>query len=197
MTEPVGLDIVQAHLRLTDDEVDAAYLGGLITAARRVCEIRTGRALVGRTAILKLDAFPARPAFTVPLEVADPRALEIVLPDGTVSSITSIAYRDDAGVSHTVDPAAYTADLAELPARVAPIGAWPVAGAGPGAVTVTYVLSPLSPDDLAVATQAMLLLIGNWDSNREGAVVDVRGVAAELPLAVSWLLSSLFQFSTE
>lgn len=50
-------------------------------------------------------------------------------------------------------------------------------------------LATFNNDDLVVVGQAMLLLIGNWFANREGAVVGVS--ASEVPLAVEWLLAPI------
>lgn len=201
MTEPVALSTLKVHLRLDESATDEdVYLAGLISAARRACEAQINCSIVGTSKTLVLDAYPKlgdglAPLF--PLEVTPPDPLAITLPGGAVASITSIAYFDVAGDEQTLAPGAYVADLAEVPARIAPDGAWPATAAQPGAVIISYVISPLSADDLAVVAQAMLLLIGGWYRNRESVQVDARGVPAEIPLAVTWLLQPLRQWATE
>lgn len=55
----------------------------------------------------------------------------------------------------------------------------------------------MAGDDLAVAKQAMLLLIGHWFANREGATTDGRSTPVELPLAVEWLLEPLKKWADD
>ncbi|CAN5368873.1 hypothetical protein BH10PSE14_BH10PSE14_04400 [soil metagenome] len=199
MTEPLDLVTVQRHLRLTDDQVDESYVGGLVVAARRVCELQTGRALIGRTVSRTLDAFPTSgPAFPypIPVEVAQPDALDILLPGGAVSAITAFTYRDGSGTTQTVDPASYISDFTQEPGRLGPVAAWPVAGPQPGAIRISYTVVPMDPDDLQVAIQAQLLLIGHWFANPEAVAIDVRGIPVEAPLAVTWLIGSLRKFAT-
>jgi hypothetical protein len=58
--EPVALDDIKRHLVL--DPVDASeddYLTSMLIAARRACELRTRRTIVGEDRTLTLPAFPA------------------------------------------------------------------------------------------------------------------------------------------
>lgn len=199
MTEPVALADLKTHLRLDPSATDEdGYLAILGMAARRACEHRIHRAVVGTTATLTLDAFPTPPiaGLGIPLEAQQHDGLYIDLEGGTVASVTSVSYFDAAGVTQTIDPATYLADLSQIPARIAPVAAWPIAKPRPAAVTIAYVISPLSPDDLTMVKQAIFLLVENWYSNRGAAVVDTKGIPTELPLAVSWLLWPLTQFAT-
>ncbi|MEH3098870.1 head-tail connector protein [Sphingomonas adhaesiva] len=52
----------------------------------------------------------------------------------------------------------------------------------------------LTGDDLAMARHAILLLIGAWYANREGATTEARSAPAEVPLSVSWLLDPLVRW---
>ena len=195
MTEPVALSDIKTHLRLDQGATDEdSYLTILLTAARRACEGRIHRTVVGTPAIAAFDNFPSAP-IGIPLEVQQPDALYLELEGGTVASVTSIMFFDGAGVAQTLDAAAYIVDLAQIPARVAPVAAWPIAISRPGAIKISYVLSPLPLDDLAAVKQAIFLLVENWYSNRGAAVVDTKGVPTELPLAVTWLLWPLTQFA--
>jgi uncharacterized phiE125 gp8 family phage protein len=201
MSEPVSLDIVKEHLRLdVGDTSEDAYLSGLIVAARRACEKRIDRSVVGAVEILTLDRFPGADSlwpYAITLEARSPRARDIVLAGGSIASVTALVYFDRDGAQQTLASGSYYADLADEPAVLAPIGAWPGTAERPDAVTITYTVSPLAADDLAMVVQAMLLLIGGWYRNPEAVAVDQRGVPAELPLSVTWLLEPLRQWPTE
>ncbi|WBO23936.1 head-tail connector protein [Sphingomonas abietis] len=202
MTEPVSLDQLKVHLRLEEGETDEdAYLTGMIMAARRACEYQINRSVVGATDVLNLDIFPGEehsPFPIIPLEACSPRSRDICLAGGMVASVTSVTYFDEAGAEQTLDPSTYFADLVDAPALLAPVGrSWPKTQNRPGAVTITYLVSPLTADDLATVAQAMLLLIGHWYRNRESVAVDIRGTPIELPLSVTWLLTPLRQWATD
>jgi uncharacterized phiE125 gp8 family phage protein len=202
MTEPVALEDLKVHLRLDASATDEDdYLNVMIVAARRACELRINRSILGADLTKTLDQFPSRSTGrlpTLPIEAENPGALDIVLEGGSVIGNTiSVRYRDASGQSQTVDPASYVADTSRLPARLGPLVNWPIAGQGPGAVTVAYSVSELDPDDLEVAIMAMLLIIGHWYANREATAVDVRGTPAELPLSATWLLEPLRSWATE
>lgn len=192
MTEPVSVDDIKIHLRLpAAASMEDSYLAALITAARAACELRVGRAVIGRAASITFDAFPAyNVASTV---TPNPRNLELALPGGTVASIDAIDWRHASGDWIAVEADEYIADLTRAPAHVGPVTSWPVAGPGPGSVVISYTLSPLDADELMIIGHAIRLLVGSWYSNREGAVVDTRGTPTELPLAVTWLLEPLRQ----
>lgn len=53
--------------------------------------------------------------------------------------------------------------------------------------------APFTETDLAMLAQAALIMVGEWYRNRE-ATADVAG-ASELPLAVTWLLDPLKDYS--
>jgi len=192
MTEPVSVDNIKIHLRLPAGAgAEDAYLAALITGARAACELRIGRAIIGKAAAVTLDAFPA---YLVTSTVTrNPRNLDLTLPGGTVTSIDEISWRHASGDWIAVEPDEYIADLTRAPARVAPVTSWPIAGPGPGAVIITYTLSPLDADELAIVGHAIRLIVGNWYSNREADVIDTRGTPTELPTGVKWLLEPLRQ----
>jgi uncharacterized phiE125 gp8 family phage protein len=199
MSEPVSLTQAKTHLRLdVDDTGEDSYLTGLITAARRACELRIHRSIVGAQLVLELDAFPStlNPA-TMPIEVQPANALALALPGGSLASVDSVTYRDGQSDTQTLDPAAYITDFVSQPGRIAPVADWPATAADLAEIRITYTVSPLSPDDLAVAVQAMLLLIEGWYSNRGSVAVDVRGIPTEIPLSVTWLLEPLKQWATD
>lgn len=49
----------------------------------------------------------------------------------------------------------------------------------------------LTGDDLALAEQAILLLVATWYANREAATADARSMPAEMPLSLSWIIDQL------
>lgn len=193
MTEPVTLSQIKQHLRIEEDVTDEdAMLSAMIVAARRACEGRINRSIVGASAAVRIDAFPILPPTPI---AAGSEALDVDLPGGVVSTVSAITYLTESGVQ-TLDPALYRAALGEVPARVSPVDAWPVAQESPEAIVITYVISPMSVDDLAVVTQAIKLIVGSWYRNREATAVDQKGSPVELPLSVTWLLGPLRQFAT-
>lgn len=175
-TEPVTLIEAKAHLRVVDTAEDT-LIGTLISAARQHVENETGRALITQTYTLRLDSWP-----TV-----------VYLPRPPAISITSVAYTDAAGATHTLSTGAYAlvpssdpgqlifnSDLlpADALANVAPIAIAYTAGYGAAAAV---------PQALK---QAMLLLLGHWYVNREAVVATgARTSMGETPLAVMALLA--------
>lgn len=197
MTEPVSLEDIKQHLVLdAGDTSEDAYLGSLITAARAICEIRTGRQIVGATRQLVLDRFPGGCDWLhLPLIPRPHGDSDMLLTGGTVTSVT-ISYRDGSGALTTLEPGQYFADLASEPAVLRPVGTWPQAQDRPGALTVSYVVSPLDGARLELARQAIRLIVGHWYANRETVAVDARGGTAELPMAAGWILQSLKVFAS-
>ena len=111
-SEPVSLSEAKAHLRV-DHTDDDTLIGALITAARQDAEARMGRTLLPTSWKLELDAFPAG------------RCIRLHWP--VVTAVTSVKYRDPAGVQETWDPANYQLDATSEPARLclAPDADWP------------------------------------------------------------------------
>lgn len=79
--EPVTAAELKAQIRETGSDEDT-LIGDLITAARQMVEMRTRRALITQTRLLKMDRFPT----------SDAQVFE--LPGGVISSISSITYQD-------------------------------------------------------------------------------------------------------
>lgn len=92
-TEIITLSEAKAHLRVvgTDDD---GYINTLITAAREVCEISSGQAMVTQTWRTTLDSFPS--------------AIELTMTP--VQSVSSIKYLDISGNLQTLNPSNYTLD---------------------------------------------------------------------------------------
>jgi hypothetical protein len=204
MTEPVALADIKTHLRLDPSATDEdAYLDAMILAARRACEARINRSVVGFSATATFDSFPqgAGPSWSawlwMPLEIFDPRRKDVPLSGGVVASVDAVKYFDADGTLQTLPTSAYLVDIAETPARIAPVGSWPdVQSERPGAVSIQYTVAPMDDDDMAVVAHAMRLLIGGWYRNRESVQVDKRGMAAEIPNTVGWMLDPLRKWAT-
>ena len=191
MIEPVSLAQMRRHLRLADDQTDEdALIQSMITAARRACENKLNRSVVGTVRTATFTGFPSYPYYLTG-RVPTREQLILSLPGGVITSVASISYHDSDGIVQTLDPAKFELDAAVLPAALAPVDVWPASYDRPDAVTITYVVSPLSQDDQEVVGQAIRLLVGNWYEHRESVAVDVRGVPTEMPMSVAWLLDPI------
>lgn len=150
-------------------------LTSLILAAREYAENYLNRALCTQTWELILDDWPGKDYIDIPLP--------------PLQSITSIKYKDTAGVESTFENTKYIVDTDSFLGRVvlAYGCTWPV--------NVLYPANPIRIQfvagyGLAAAVpqrvkQAMLLLIGHWYENKE-AVSDRPW--QEIPFAVHTLL---------
>lgn len=173
--EPLDADDARRHLRVTDEDVDVA---AMIAAARAKCEGRLERALITQTWTIDLDGFWSG---------------DLELPYPPLQSVSSIVYwNDETGTTDTVASTVYEVDTASEPGRVRlkPGQDWPSDLYGKtNAVRITFVAGYGStyasvPDGIK---QAMRLLVGHYDQNREGVVVG--STATELPEAVETLLA--------
>lgn len=62
--------------------------------------------------------------------------------------------------------------------------------------SIVGITPTLAGDDLVTARHAILLIVGTWYANREGATTEARGVPVEVPLTVSWLLEPLVRWDS-
>lgn len=179
VTTPVSSTEAKLHCRV-DHATEDTIFTRLIEVARRQCEQISGWAFVTRTYTAQLDAWP--------------RGGCIKLPSPPLQSVTSIAYVDDVGGSHTIPTSDYIVDTHSTPGRIVlKDGAtWPseTLQVG-GAITITFVAgfgnAAAVPDQYK---QAMLLLIGHLYENRESIVVQQGVSLVQVPQAVDWLLST-------
>jgi uncharacterized phiE125 gp8 family phage protein len=173
---PATQQIPTADLRLqsradpADTTEDALFVGWL-AAAVRLAEHQTQRSVGSQTLELALDCFPSG---------------AIPLPQGPVTSITSIKYIDESGVEQTLSAALYALDdYAFVPRAVLAYGAaWPATRSIANAVKVRYVAGDLDP---AVKT-ALFLAVAHWYENRE-ASTDLK--LEEMPLGAKALLDTV------
>lgn len=152
--EPLSVDEVKTFLNLTSNDYDA-MLGTLITAAREWAEKTTGKRLLTQTLKQYWDTWPALPW---------------TLDAYPVTSVTSIQYIDEDGVTQTWGAGNYTADTKSLPPRIFPTEDvdYPDLGQYPNAVICTFVAGYSSTTDVpADAKAAMLQKIAFLFENRE------------------------------
>lgn len=149
--EPVTLAEARAHSRVDTVEDDAG-LAARILAARQYIETVTGRALITQTLELTLDDFPCD---------------VIELPRQPVASIVSVTYLDAAGATQTVSASDYLLDSTTLVARLVPVygKSWPSTRRTAGNVKVQFVAGETQAPRPIV--QALLLLVADWNENRE------------------------------
>jgi uncharacterized phiE125 gp8 family phage protein len=110
-SEPVTLEDVKAHARITDTASDA-LLDAYIVSAREEAESYMGRGILTQTWSLTLDEW----ACEIPLPMAAP-----------LQSVTSITYYDADGVQQTLASSVYDIDTTTRPGRVVlkPGQSWP------------------------------------------------------------------------
>lgn len=172
--EPVTIDEVKLHLRLTSDATEDALLANLITAARIYCEKYTGRAFAPQTLELLLDDFPA-------VDFID-------LPMPPLTGVTSVKYKDYTGSETTMTTDDYIVDTDSLMGKVvlAYGKSWPVFTAYPiNPIRIRFVCGYATIP--SVLKQAMLLLIGHWYENREAVLIGT--ISKQVEFAVASLLS--------
>lgn len=175
--EPLTLADVAAALRLDSNEIlpQAAYLDGLIMAARTFVEDVTTRQLLTATWEARLDWFPG----------------VVKLKKCPVRAVSSITYFDTANVQRTLPITTYQVDVQSEPARIIPVynQIWPYTYSRLQAVTVTFTAGYGDTIDTVPASlkHAMLLLIGHWYEHREA--VNVGNIGTPFPFAVEALMT--------
>lgn len=153
--EPLSIDEAKLHLKV-EQAVEDVQVMLAIRAARAWVEEILGRALLTQTWVYCQDRW----ADSIQLPRAAPLA-----------SVSSVKYRDEAGVLQTLSASTYLVDTASEPGRVtlAPQQVWPTLQSGrASAVEITYVAgwtrAELVPDPIR---WAMLLKVGGFYAFRE------------------------------
>ena len=177
--EPIDATLLAQHLRLDDVAGQESVVAGIIATVRERAEAVTWRALMRQTLRLTLDAFPSgREA--------------IIIPRPPLASVTGITYVDEAGITRTLDPAAYLVDAASEPGRIVPAPGtlWPATQAErPGAVSATYTAGYASAAAVpACIKQWLLLNAAALFEHRETFVVGQRAQMVELATLADGLL---------
>ena len=155
--EPVTLADVQAQTVVAPNADDALLLIA-ISAVRAHGEALTRRSWAPQTIEVVLDGFPYG---------------KIELPNGPVTSITSVSYLAADGTETVLDTALYDIDIDSLVASVAPIygTSWPETANKPNAVRVRYEAGWKDVDFPPALKQWMLVMIASFYAQRENHVV--------------------------
>ena len=186
----ISVDIAKAHLRVTHTDHDA-LIGDLIDAAQAFIDGPSGigYALAPSTWRYSLDTWPGVGLSSIPWPVSGWATSQtpIRIPLTPVTAINSVTYVDQAGVTQTLSPSNYNADLDARPARIQPVYGltWPLIRDQIGAIKITFQAGPATPP--ADLVNAMKLLIGHWYDN-PNAVMSKD--LTEMPLGVRALLAA-------
>lgn len=134
LSEPVSIDEVKPHARITDDNSDLV-LDSFIAVAREAAEAYMGRGLLTQTWKLVLDGW----ANVTPLPMAAP-----------LQSVTSVTYYDENGTQQTLATSVYAVDAVSRPGTVSlkPDQSWPSLQSARlnGNVEITYVVGWTTAD---------------------------------------------------
>lgn len=168
--EPFGIEEAKLHLRVDGmDEYDLIL--SLITAARRIAEARTGRALLPQTWRLALPCFP---------DGNKP----ILLPRPPCTAVTAVTYLDANGASVLLDHSAYVLVQGGVQARLVPAynTVWPTTRVFDGAVSVAFTCGYATPEDVPADIKAwMKVTLATLYDNRDAVLRGLDGTASFLP----------------
>jgi len=180
-SEPITLAQARAHLRIEpfgspEAHPDDAYVQTLISSAREWCEQYTSRALAVQTIEMALDEFPEN---------------EIELPLAPTTSITTVAYVDEAGEQDVVSNTVYALDDYSKPNWLLLKSGqqWPATNGGANNVKIRMVVGNTDANIPKPIISAMLLIIGSLYENRQqDEMGNSRVTFNSLPLGVYNLL---------
>lgn len=175
--EAVDLATAKAAQRIDGTDQDS-LLAGFLRAAIGAVEAATGKNLTQKVETQVIDRFPANGSGAVRLF------------KGPVSSATEIAYDAADGVEQVLGDFRLVDGGQSSPSRLLPAysALWPTTASGEGAVRLTYVAgyepAALPPE----LVQAVILLFGHYNANREAVIASNAAAAVELPLGVKALI---------
>lgn len=190
--EPVSLDEVKSHLRVTADTEDE-LIDALITAARQHVDGRDGwlgRGLVTQTWELGLDGFPT--GWEYPSDPW-PRATAIQVPLPPLQSVTSVKYIDPNGTEQTLASTEYVVHTAEEPGLIVLAYGknWPSIRVEPGAVRVRFVAGyGLAKDVPRPIKLGLSAYVAHFYEHREPVIL-TGGVGS--PVAIPMHVEALLQ----
>jgi uncharacterized phiE125 gp8 family phage protein len=155
VAEPVSLAEAKAHLRVAHADEDT-LIAGLIAAARRVVEARSGLLLMAQAWTCFRDGWPEDGAAGIPL--------------WPVRVVDELAVFGEDDQKAPVDPAHYVVDLASRPARIMLRGSrqWPRPGRrlnGIG-IRVQAGFGTAAESVPPPLRQAVLMLVAHWYHHR-------------------------------
>lgn len=172
--EPISLDQIKRHLRITIDN-DDILLFGLIQTARHHLELVTRRQFLTATWIYALDAFPSE--------------TQIQLPRPPLQLIDSLTYFDSNNVETVFATTQYGVDILSEPGRIylLPGNRWPATYAIPNAVRITFTAGWTSAEQVPASLKSLLyLFVGHLYENREATTSG--DLMHEIPLGVQSLM---------
>lgn len=164
--EPLQVDRVRNHLRLTQTADDTEIRDVWIPAARRLVEADLGICLITQTIGVGLTRFPG----VVPFDELHPEevghSVSVDLPVAPVQSVSSITYYDFDDNLQTLDPSIYELDSTRPVATVRPVfnAVWPMVYPRQVAATIN-VVAGYGTDGSTVPAgiiAAMLIMIRDW-----------------------------------
>jgi uncharacterized phiE125 gp8 family phage protein len=182
-TEPVSTEEARQHLRIdqlddpTQDALQEAELGRMISAARFYLEQSTGRTFHEQTLEWVMDRWP--------VDYVDlPRATPLL-------AVSSLKWKDTAGTETTVDPSFYIADTDSTPGRlVRAYGvSWPSTTLFPSnPIRIRYragiaTASPVVDVGAEIKMPMLLMLAGMWENRETETVTDMKTIES---LALRW-----------
>ena len=169
------IEELRTHCRIDGGDEDA-YLLALAAAAQEFLERQTRTAFMTTVLRLNLDAFPTESG-------------DINLPKPPLQAVASVQYTDSAGVSRTMDSAAYTVDTTRRPGRISlkPGQSWPATDGSINSVRVNFTAGYTTRAAVPnLLKQAVKLAVGHWYENRETAG---EKNLSEIPMAVESIIA--------
>jgi uncharacterized phiE125 gp8 family phage protein len=174
VAEPVTLDHLRAHLRVSHDAEDQ-LIRSYAVSAREYFERIGNRAILAQTWQLSLDGWPR----------------EIRLPRPPLQTVLSIAYRDAQHVTRTLAADQYHVDAESEPARICPAVdvVWPTVEDSANAITIRYIAGFATPVAVNVSTNVFSAPGRNFTAGEE---ISFSVVAEDLGLPPPLSLASLY-----
>jgi uncharacterized phiE125 gp8 family phage protein len=156
ISEPITLNDVEGQCRIVDLSAEANTIELMISAVRERAEQITRRALIRKTEVLTLDAFPSGRNF-------------LNLPKPPLKTVVSIKYIDANCVEQTLDANGYRVITTSEPGYVLPLYGlnWPTTQNDSDVITVVYTCGYLSDEVPKAIKQWSLLQVANLYENRE------------------------------
>lgn len=179
---PINVAKLKNSLRVTDNN-ELEELIDLIWAAASYVEYYTGRALLSTQYCQSQRFFIGR---------------EIRLQRTPVTAITSISYRDTNGATQTVDPTIYEltrgTDLSPM-ISLKINQSWPTTDRTSAAIIANFTGGYSTPTILRTSEprlhRAIVMLASHLFNNREGVVVNARGVVLNVPRHLDAFIAQL------
>lgn len=194
VAEPVTVAEIKDHSKIdgTDEDV---YLGTLITAAREMVALRTGRSLINETWVASLDVWPSASrdewwdgVRDAPMSVLDAPFVE--LDKAPFFSLSKVELIDEAGAATLWDAGAYYIAKNYGRGRLTRKRGvtWPTPLRDSAGIQITFVAG-YGTDANAVPLalrHAIKLLAAHWYENRE--VIHARNASTEMPAGVGSII---------